>query len=151
MTDEERLAAENESLKALLNRFLAYRANGAYPARAEETWVNLKAHTVSVLRKIAESRPPRVKEDPIEKTSFYIRNIYARFFNEPPYIVLERPGKRKWEAFIDGHDMDIGVAEGETALLAMRHLHGRMKNFATVSGPTESDANRRHYRKFRAR
>jgi hypothetical protein len=131
LTEADRAVIENVALKRLLNGFLGFRISRTQKEPAFEA---MKAKSIEVLKKIAEQKRAAYigKDDPCERQYGFIRAQYRLWFGraEEPCIIIERPGRRIWEAFIDGHDEDIGIGSGPTPQSAMGSLLGKLKHYS---------------------
>jgi hypothetical protein len=127
ISDADRLQLENETLRACVQSFANVRDPEPHIAALVERSRN-------ALRQVAARRKAiRPKEEElIEQTCFLIANHCRSSQHIPafePFIVLERSGKRSWEALIDEYEESIGIGQGPGPLVAVRELLARLKSY----------------------
>ena len=128
ISDADRIQLENEALRKCVQLF----AN----VSSEHPEIDaLVQRARRALQQVAERhrtlRP--VEPELIEQACFTIENFcLSEAKHVPPFqpfVVLERCGKRHWQAFVDGYEETVGLSDASSPLDAVGQLFHRLRSY----------------------
>jgi len=128
ISDADRIQLENEALRKCVQSF----ANISSDHPEVDALVQRARRA---LQQVAERRRALRPVEPelIEQACFAIENFcLSEAKHVPPFqpfVVLERWGKRHWQAFVDGHEEIVGLSDASSALDAVEQLFGRLRSY----------------------
>ncbi len=141
ITEDERLRLEHEALLRIVQNFANIRTKENPSPSELQDLLSIVQHRVGYARNILtdikrRKRVPKA-EDPLEQVCLYIRNATKhRGVEQDPYIMIERIGRRLWDASVAGFEEEFGIGTGATAIEAASHLLGKVKSVPVEAAST---------------